>query len=397
MNSASVTSDAAQVSSDQVAAFRLSRHHLAKRAGVSQLAKVAGDMAGAQAQILSAAHLSLWSRIRGLRLEDLEAALWKDRILVKASCMRGTVHVVPSKDFAVFVRGCAGRADRDIAWLKRAGIPADVVDRIVEAIGKILDRPLTRAELADRLGASVGTKKRVRRQRGWGSRGVVDAIEVDGVTLSVAGLLSHACVRGVACSGPEREDGVTFVRPDAWIPQWRDMPVERAEEELLRRYLRAFGPAAVGDFTWWTYVTAARARETWSRVERELAPVDVDGRRAWMLRKDVRALQRSAFDELSVRLLPYFDSFLLGHKDKGHVVDAAFYKRVYRPAAWLSPVVLVNGRAAGVWSHKRQGRRLAVRFEPFRSISAEVRARMKEEAEDLRRFLDTPEVKVSFA
>src|SRR5256886_3667833 len=70
--------DAIRASPDQVSAFRLSRHHIVKRAPASALAQVAGDMAGVQAQLLSAAQISLWARTRGLSVDDVENALWRD-------------------------------------------------------------------------------------------------------------------------------------------------------------------------------------------------------------------------------------------------------------------------------------------------------------------------------
>ena len=101
MKAASKSAEGPQVSAEKVAAFRLSRHHLATPASKASLAGVAGDMGGAQAQIMSAAGLSLRARIRGLRPEDVERALWQDRALAKIWCMRGTVHIVPSDDLSV--------------------------------------------------------------------------------------------------------------------------------------------------------------------------------------------------------------------------------------------------------------------------------------------------------
>lgn len=397
MKSKNGTRDAPSVSPERVAAFRLSRHHLAKRVPKSALPKVAGDMAGAQAQVLSAAQTSLWARTDGVRLEDVADALWRDRSLAKAWCMRATTHLIPSDEFAVFVRGCRGRAERDEIYWSRAGRPIEAINRIVDAIAKALDRPLTRNEISDRIGDSLGKKKRVRIDRGWGGKGEVTALEVGGQNYTIGGILSLACVRGVACSGPPQGNETTFVRPDAWLPRWRDMPAEDAEDELLRHYLRAHGPATVMDFGRWTYATAARTRETWSRVEDELAPVKVSGRTVWVLREDLGALQRAAIEDRVVRLLPSFDSFLLGQIDKGHLVDAAHYKRVYRPAAWISPVVLVKGRIAGVWTYAREGRRLAIRVEPFGAMSSSIRSQVRDEADDLGRFFDLPETKATFA
>lgn len=346
--------------------------------------------------MLSAAQISLWARTRGLRAEDVDNALWRDRTLAKVWCMRATTHVVPSQDFAVFVRGCRGRAARDETWWARSGRPIDTINRIVDAMAMAMDRPLTRTELADRIGDSLAKKKRVRRHRGWGGEGEVVGLEVGGETYTIGGILSLACLRGVACSGPPRGNETTFVRPDAWLPPWRDMPPDDAEDELLRRYLKAHGPATVSDFVRWTYVTAGDGRKTWARIEEELTPVIVDGRTAWLLRSDVTALQRATFDRPLVRLLPSFDSLLLGQIDKSHLVDAAHYKRVYRAAGWLSPVVLVNGRVAGVWTHAREGGRFAVRIERFGAMPSAIRSRVREEAEDLGRFFGLPQVAVTF-
>src|SRR2546425_12844382 len=94
-------------------------------------------------------------------------------------------------------------------------------------------------------------------------------------------------------------------------------------------------------------MTAADSREIWARLEPELAPVDVGGRIGGFLREDLPALRRSKLGRPVIRLLPSFDAFLLGVKDKSHLVDAAHYKQVYRPQGWLSPVVLVDGRVEG--------------------------------------------------
>src|SRR3989442_12452680 len=77
MKSVSKSEEGPVVSEAQVAAFRLARHHLATPAPKASIARVVGDMGGAQAQIMSAAALSLRARIRGLRPEDVEKALWR--------------------------------------------------------------------------------------------------------------------------------------------------------------------------------------------------------------------------------------------------------------------------------------------------------------------------------
>src|SRR3989475_6175680 len=386
MTARAPVTDAICASPDQVSAFRLSRHHLVKRPPASALAQVAGDMAGAQAQVLSAAQTSLWARNRGLSVEDVENALWRDRTLVKSWCIRGALHIIPSKDFAVFVRGSDRRNARSTAWLVRARMPIDAVDRLVEAMRDGLDRPLTRSEIAERISTSLGIQNVEKSHRGWGGASTATGFRIAGKMLSLDGIVFLACLRGLACFGPPRGAEATFVRPEKWLPDWNDLPVEKVELELLRRYLRAHGPATVRDFALWTYMTAPDSREIWARLEPELAPVDVGGRIGWVLREDLPALRRSELDEAVIPRLPSFQAVLLGVKDKSHLVDLAHYKRGYRPPGGLSPGVLVGGRALGVWSHERKGVRLSVRITPFGRLSPMVRSRIRDGADDLGRF-----------
>src|SRR2546428_13546003 len=98
MKSVSKSEEGPVVSEAQVAAFRLARHHLATPAPKASIARVAGDMGGAQAQIMPAAALSLRPRIRGLPPEDVENAPWQDRTPAKIWGQRGTGHPGPSDD-----------------------------------------------------------------------------------------------------------------------------------------------------------------------------------------------------------------------------------------------------------------------------------------------------------
>ncbi len=389
--------DAPSASPKQVSAFRLSRHHLSDRAPASGLVQVAGDMGGTQAQLLSAAQIALWARTRGLRMPDVEEALWRDRTLVKSWCIRGTLHLIPSRDFAVFLRGSARRDARWIAWMTRAKIPTESVDRLVGAMRKALDRPRTRTEIAERISTSLGVKIAQKSGRGWGNPANATGFRIGRTVFSLDGVIFLACIRGQACFGPVREGEATFVRPEKWLPDWHDLPPEKAELELLRRYLRAHGPATLADFNIWIGLRAADARDVWTRLEPELAEVDVDGQTGWVLRKDLSALTEAKLDASVVRLLPSFDSFLLGQKDHRHLVERAHHARVYRPQGWLSPVVLVDGRVAAVWSYERTSRRLQVRVKPFGTLPAAVRTAVRDEAEDLRRFLGSPEIGIRFS
>jgi hypothetical protein len=95
----------------------------------------------------------------------------------------------------------------------------------------------------------------------------------------------------------------------------------------------------------------------------------------------------------SVRLLPGFDQYVLAatrHAEKLMLgKNAELRPLVYRNQGWISAVLLVDGRMAGIWRFERKGRRLPVQIEPFPGVklTKAVRSAAEREAEDLARFL----------
>ena len=372
---------------NQIAAFRLARHHLLERAPANALASVVGDIVGAQAQLLSAAQLSLWSRVRDLQVAKIEKAL-SERILVKAACMRQTQFLVPSEQLAVLVRGSARRAEKLIRWTRGKGVPDRVIDAAIDAAFGVLDQPRTRSEIAEQVSHALGVQvQTIHGGVGWGSRRKVAAVPVGDINFPVVYLLQLVSARCVFCSGPNRGNEPTFVQADAWIPNWKDMTRKEAEVILLRKYLRAFGPATATDFAQWSGMTLTEARSIWAQEQSGITPVKVEGWTAEVLREDLESIALAGFEQPLVRLLPYFDTFLLGHKDRDHLVTKEHQPSIYRAQGWIAPVVLVNGRALAVWEYTREGNTLLMKITRLEPISPSVMIGIQEEVKDLSRFL----------
>jgi hypothetical protein len=105
-----------------------------------------------------------------------------------------------------------------------------------------------------------------------------------------------------------------------------------------------------------------------------------------VLRRDLAELS-AATPASSPTLLPSFDTFLLAHAVKDHLVHPRFYKRVYRNQGWLSPVVIVNGRIVAVWFLEERAKSFVVDVQPFETLDAKVRRGIAQEAEALGLFL----------
>ena len=360
------------VSVDQVLGFRVTRHFLDRRASAGTLVEVAQALCCVHAQLASSAELALWARIDGLAREDVKAALETDRSLVKTWAMRGTLHLVPAVDLALYVAVLRPPWDDPAgSWVRGHGITMEQYQVIVENVPRALDdTPRTREWLADRLAELAGPEIRERVLSGWGA------------------LLKPSARRGDLCFGPNQGRNVTFVRPDRWLGRLERAEPEEAGREVVRRYLAAYGPANADELGRWLGKRTGLKRLL-GGLEGELADVDVEGRPARLLATDVQALSAAA-EPTSVNLLPAFDPYVVGCRPRVDFVAPGDEPKVFRPQGWISPVVLVGGRAAGVWSHERRGGVLRVRIEPFRRLAGATRRALSDEADRLATFLGTP-------
>jgi winged helix DNA-binding protein len=368
---------AAELSWAQVHAFRLQRHHLARRAPREDLAKVVRDIGGAQAQLMSAAELQIAVRCN-CTVADVREALWTDKGLVKTWLMRGTLHLASADELPLYC-GATSRHWIRIrpSWLKYLQVSEAEFWKIVDDISAALNgTPKTREELIAVAGKGKSAHVRELLKSGWG------------------GMLKPAARNGRLCFGPNRGQNVTFVRPADWLGWWREVDPKTALSEVARRYLRAYGPATTRDFARWWGAWPGIGPAAWSAIAGELATVSVEGRRLDMLRGDLDALA-GAKVEGSVQLLPAFDPYVLGHANRDHLVERAQLARVSRTAGWISAVVLVDGTVAGTWTHVVANRTLRVTVEPFRRLTSAVRGQVRLRAAELARALGLAKTEVA--
>ena len=369
---------AAELTWPQVHAFRLGRHHLATRAPAKDLIKVAGDIGGAQAQLMSAAELQLGVRSIGT-VEDVRKALWKEKSLVKTWLMRGTLHLVPSTDLPLYTAAMRSRwVWPNNTWLKWVQLTEPELVALIKAIGDTLDEPLTRQELIAKVGRHTSDHIRTALKSGWST------------------LLKPVARAGRLCFGPNRQTSVTFIRPDVWLKSWWDIDPDEAVVEVARRYLRAYGPASKDDFGRWFGAWPGVGKAAWAGLAAELVPVSIEGRRADVLAVDLKPLAGMA-PASSVCLLPSFDPYLMGHDNRDHLFEAEYRARVSRTAGWISAVVLVDGRVKATWSHTVAKQTLTLAVEPLRKLVAKDRPEIRARAEEMAGTLGLTKVEVRFA
>jgi Winged helix DNA-binding domain len=327
-----------------------------------------------QAQVMSAAELSLSARVDGLRPSDVQTALWQERTLVKTWAMRGTLFLFAAEDLPLVVGARQIREAR--YWVKHFesyGIYEPQYQALLEAIPQVLGgEPMSREQLA--FAAAEHT----------GINGLLPALTES----SWGTALKPSAFRGDLCYGPAQGRNIAFVRPSEWLGSWRDIDPEAAVREIIRRYLDVYGPATPQDFGRWWGAGTRLATKIFKEMDDELEAVDIEGWQAFALRPSVEPMESLSAAGI-VRLLPMFDAYTHGLRDYDPLLPSTFRHLIFRPQGWVSAVVLLDGRISGVWEHKSRKSGMTVNVRMFASPTAGVREAIVAEAERLNDFLDT--------
>jgi hypothetical protein len=331
---------------------RLARRHFL--AGPAQTpVGVAGDVIGLHSTDPATPYLSLWARLPGFTVADLNAALYRQRTLTKHLAMRRTLWIVRAEDLPLIQSAASDRVAGNehrklVADAKNAGIAADANAWFEAACAAVLRHlaahgPTSAKDLRAALPELAGHYDPAPGKR-WG-----------GQTPLAPRVLTVLAVRGDIVRGPN-DGGWTVSRPRwasmaDWLPSTFDAaPAEIARTEMVRRWLRAFGPATVIDIKWWFGNTL-----TWTRQalrDLEAVEVDLDGTPGVVLPDD---LEVEPATEPWCALLPGLDVTTMGWFDRdwylgGHRGQVFDTNGNGGPTAWC------DGRIVGAWGQDAEGR-----------------------------------------
>jgi DNA glycosylase AlkZ-like len=354
-----------------VTSRRMARHALTEPASGPSPADIVGVLCGAHAQVLSAAELSIGRRIAGATRADVRRALWQDRTLVKTFGPRGTVHLLSAADLPMWTGALSALPPSVPSHPEPVRFTPDQADLVIAAIGDALaeEEELTVDELTEAIVDRTGP---------WAGERTMEAFQDRWPRWRQ--LTSTAAHRGILCFGPDRGRSVTYTNPHRWLAGFRPDSGGAALRTLLTRYLYAYGPATPRHFARWLSIPPRRAVELFDELAGELEYVELDGEPGWTTAGDTGTPQQP---HRGIRLLPYFDAFVVAGQPRERLYPGAAATRGLTPAGQAGnyPVLLVNGVVGGVWHQRRSGRKLAITVEPLGELTATQRRQLDDEVE----------------
>lgn len=309
-------------------------------------------MVGLHATDPATPYLSVWARIPGITVDDVNTALYEQRSVVKHLAMRRTLWVVRAEDLpwiqqAASERVAANETRRLAADVEGAGVAPDGRAWLETACSAVLRHlrgagPCTARQLREALPELTGTYDPAP-GKAYGGEGHL-----------APRVLTVLSARGEIVRGPN-DGGWTTSRPHwvttgHWLPSTDAVSSDQARADLVRRWLYAFGPATVTDVKWWFGNTLGWARQALADID--AVEVTMDGTVGFVLPDD-DAPEPPA--EPWCALLPSLDVTTMGWADRDWYLGS-HRAQVFDRNGNAGPTVWVNGRVVGAWRQNADGR-----------------------------------------
>ncbi|MFN8530842.1 MAG: winged helix DNA-binding domain-containing protein [Anaerolineae bacterium] len=325
--------------------------------------EIAAWLGAVQGQDFLGTKWAFGRRLPGSTEADIDRAL-ADRQIIRIWGLRGTLHYVAPEDVHWIValiapRLIAGNALR----YRQLELDEPTLIRSTQIIAAALgaEGQLTRGELFIRLQAEgISTA---------GQRGVY--------------MLQRAGLERLIVQGEMRGAETTFHALD----EGKTLPKEEALAELARRYFTSHSPTTLADFTAWAGLTVGEARTGFHAVKSELIEERIDGQDYWI------TPNLTAQPSPSLVMLPGFDEFVLGYRDRTAVLEPAFADAICPGGnGMFSPTIVRNGRIIGTWKRTVKKKAVVLDYQTFYPLSASDQAALADAANAYGAFLGLPAV-----
>lgn len=381
-----------KITDEQIRNYRLHAHHLDRNYDVSDLLAIAG-VCGLQNTPPGSWENAVFTRIPTLTRDDLHRALEEEKTLLQAWSYRGAPVIFPAKMSEVFLSALIAREGE--GWIYTRGIALALeqlhmdFDELLTMLKSAivgLDEVTLKSKitldqtLADWLTPLLPANKRDL----WQSPSPYGNPTKQVLGGAVVSFLLRPCsFLGLIVFGKRERISPTFTSYKHWLGHDLE-PTEEAEKEIVRTFLRAYGPATLNSFASWLGSTPQQAKRLWDGVGEEIVTVGVDGKERFLLAADRGKLISPPEPKRRLHFLAAYDPYL-GLYDRELILgDKAKQRKLWQTTA--NPgAILLDGEVIGYWRKKKSGKKLdftLTLWQDHKGLSVQ----LKEMAEDYALF-----------
>jgi hypothetical protein len=318
--------------------YRLHNQFLSQTA-FTEPAQVVKQLGAVQSQDYAGGKWALALRMKGTTDAALDKAFNEGKIL-RTHILRPTWHFVAPEDIRWMLALSAPRVHAVNGFMYRQqGLDQSSIKKSYAVLEKVLqgNKQLTRTELGTAF-AQTGIKN------------------TQGVRLGY--FIMSAELDGIICSGGRRGKQFTYSLLEERAPKVKALSREEALVELTHRYFATRGPATLHDFTWWSGLTMADAKEGIEALKSQFASEVIDERTYWFDRSVSPVKEKSP----TAHLLPNYDEYFIGFKDRSAIGEVAKHAGIKSDdPSFLAHVIIIDGQLVGGW--RRTVKKDAVQIE----------------------------------
>jgi hypothetical protein len=199
-------------------------------------------------------------------------------------------------------------------------------------------------------------------------------------------ILWHLSQSGTLCLGPLEGKQQTFVLLSEWAPKPRKLDRPEALAELAERYFTSHGPATISDFATWTKLPLGEIKQGFEANKNYLVSEKIDGVEYWRSSKP-----SSKEPNDSVLLLPGFEEFIIGYKDRSAVIDPKLAANLTPTKnGILHPIMVKDGRVIGTWRRTIKPKKIDITLLPFEPLDIKTKDQAAQAAEIYSAFMGLP-------
>jgi len=196
-------------------------------------------------------------------------------------------------------------------------------------------------------------------------------------------LLMEAELDQIICSGPIINNKLTYSLLQERVPTKKPLTKDESLAELAKRYFISQGPATLKDFVWWSGLSAAEARQGLNLVQSSFLSETFDSEKYWF----TNSISGYNFNSNSVQLLPAFDEFLIGYRDRSASIGQIHNIKAISNNGIFRPILVIKGKVVGIWKRNIKKDRLLLEIESFIKINKSIKVEINKAAKRIEHFL----------
>ena len=318
-------------------------------------------MCAIQAQEYAMAKWAIGLRSPGSREQDVDKAFNEGKIL-RTHVLRPTWHFISPKDIRWMLELTAPRIHIANNFMcRKLGLDKKLLKKSAGIFVKALEggKHLSRSALQELL-----QKNKI------GSQGH-----------HLSYITMYAELEGLICSCPREGKQFTYALLDERAGKQKKLDHDEALAELSRRYFISRGPATIKDYCTWSGLSVKDAKEGIASLEKNILKESFQDAEYYSMSSSKNTKALRSF------LMPDYDEYGMGYKDRSAIFNAAKYKAaVSRGNPVFNRMIILNGRIEGTWQRTFQKKEIAVETFPFSKLNSSKQKLLKEAVKDFQRF-----------